>query len=136
MESRVEQAIQKHKEGYNCSQAVLCTYCDLLGVDQETAFRISEGFGAGMGGLRDTCGAVTALFMLIGLAESGGLAHEGKTKANTYKVVKNLAEEFKVKNGSIMCRELLNAEGANKKHTCPGCIADACKIAEEFLIKE
>ena len=35
MESRVQQAAQRHSRGYNCAQAVACTYCDLFGVDEQ-----------------------------------------------------------------------------------------------------
>ena len=49
MKSRVEDAAERHQKGYNCSQAVVCTYCDLLGLEEEAAFRMSEGFGAGLG---------------------------------------------------------------------------------------
>ena len=47
-------------------------YAEELGIDEETLFRISEGFGAGMGGMMQTCGAVTAMFMALGLANSSG----------------------------------------------------------------
>ena len=49
MESRVESTLVKREKGYNCAQAVACTYCDLLGVDEKTVFKAIEGFGAGMG---------------------------------------------------------------------------------------
>lgn len=51
MESRIEIALDKHRHGYNCAQAIVCTYCDLFGLDEETAFKVSEGFGGGMGGM-------------------------------------------------------------------------------------
>ena len=35
MDTRVEKTIERHKKGYNCAQAVACTYCDLVGVDEE-----------------------------------------------------------------------------------------------------
>ena len=43
--SRVLEAAKKHKAGFNCCQAVVCTYADLLGIDETTCFRVSEGFG-------------------------------------------------------------------------------------------
>lgn len=47
IEERVKLAEEKHHSGYNCAQAVLCSYSDKLGIDEETLFRLSEGFGAG-----------------------------------------------------------------------------------------
>ena len=42
MESRVEQAAERKKCGYNCAQAVACTYCDLAGIDEETARNLTQ----------------------------------------------------------------------------------------------
>ena len=72
IEERVAEIKDKHTRGYNCAQIVLCSYAEELGIDEETLFRISEGFGAGMGGMMQTCGAVTAMFMALGLANSSG----------------------------------------------------------------
>ena len=49
-----ERAARLHGNGYNCCQAVLLTFCDELGVDPVTAFKIGEGFGLGMGGMENT----------------------------------------------------------------------------------
>lgn len=56
IEERVAEIKDKHTRGYNCAQIVLCSYAEELGIDEETLFRISEGFGAGMGGMMQTCG--------------------------------------------------------------------------------
>ena len=57
MKGNKELAVKKFKQGYNCCQAVACAYCEELGIKEEDVFRLTEGFGLGMGGLRDTCGA-------------------------------------------------------------------------------
>ena len=49
MSTKVEKALELHDKGYNCAQAVACSFCEEFGVDQETMFKISEGFGFGMG---------------------------------------------------------------------------------------
>ena len=54
LESRAVLAAERHKKGYNCAQAVACTYCDLVGVSEEEAFRSTEAFGLGMGGMLGT----------------------------------------------------------------------------------
>ena len=58
MVSNPERAVKFFKDGYNCSQAVLAVYCDELGVDFDTALKLSSSFGGGMGRLREVCGAV------------------------------------------------------------------------------
>ena len=67
-----ERAARLHGNGYNCCQAVLLTFCDELGVDPVTAFKIGEGFGLGMGGMENTCGALSGAIMLAGLKNSDG----------------------------------------------------------------
>ena len=69
---RKELAQEYFKKGYNCAQAILSTYADLFGLSEQDAYRIAEGFGTGMGAMGETCGAVTAAFMLIGLKNSNG----------------------------------------------------------------
>ena len=72
---RADKAVEKFVGGYNCSQAVLSAYCDLYGIDELTAFKLAEGFGLGMGGYKDECGAVTGMFMVLGLENSRKLEY-------------------------------------------------------------
>lgn len=109
MESRVENTIQRHDKGYNCAQAVACTYCDLLGMEEETVFRMTEGFGAGMGCMEATCGALSGAVLLAGLKNSDGKLEAPKTKGKTYKL---------------------------SMHTCEACIRDAAAIVENVLFGE
>lgn len=135
MENRIEKAVQYHKAGYNCSQAVVCAYCDLFDLDKEIAFKVSEGFGGGIGGMRDgTCGAVTGMYFLAGMKNSSGDVEKQITKPATYKIIKELAEEFKKMNTSVICAELIGTPGQPKLRSCSGCIEDACKLVESFLI--
>ncbi|MEA4987871.1 MAG: C-GCAxxG-C-C family protein [Anaerovorax sp.] len=135
MEDRKKKAVELHHKGYNCCQAVVCSYCDLLGLDEAAAFRIAEGFGGGMGGMHDgTCGAVTGAYMLAGLKQSSGDAEKAITKKDTYRMVKALATAFKEKNSSTICEELLGVKGSPKLRSCDGCIEDACEMAEKIIL--
>lgn len=133
MESRVQKALQNKKNGYSCSQAVLCTYCDLFGLDEKQAFMISEGFGGGMGGMQLTCGAVTALFMLLGLKNSSANLLAPDSKAATMKLIREAAQKFKEKNSSIECAELKGIKTGTPLRSCEGCIEDACLIFEDCI---
>lgn len=124
---RAEKALTLQMQGYNCAQAVLCACADMVGIDEDTAFKISQGFGGGMGGMRDgTCGAVSAMYMLAGFM--GG----EKSKAETYALVRKMAEEFKKMNTSVICGELMGLENGKKLRSCPGCVEDAVKITEKL----
>ena len=129
METRVQKAGELHRKGCNCAQAVLCAYADLFGLDEKQAYKIAEGFGTGMGGMGDTCGAVTAAFMLIGLKNSAG---DKSMRPDTYKQVRELAEAFKAEAGSIVCRELKGSTGL-PVYPCPKCIETAARLFENIL---
>lgn len=129
-----EFALENHKKGYNCAQSVLCSFFEELGMEEEQLYKLSEGFGLGMGAM-DTCGALTGLFMLIGMKNSGGTVNAGKTKEDTYRIVREYADKFRDKNGSVYCRDLKGAVTGRALSQCDQCIADAVVLAEEFLKK-
>lgn len=135
METRVQKAIDLHHQGYNCAQAVVCAYCDLFGMDEETAFKASEAFGFGMGQM-EVCGALSGACMLAGIKNSGGLGAVGKTKADTYKINRTLAKAFREKAQSTICRELKGVDTGTVLRTCNDCVEDAARIVEEYLIED
>lgn len=138
MESRIKKTIELHEKGYNCAQAVACAYCDLVGMDEQTALRATEAFGAGMGGMQATCGAVSGAVFLAGLKNADGVVGAPRTKGKTYKFSKTIVEAFRQKNGTIICKELKskNPETGEIVRSCDGCIMDAAAIAEELLFSE
>ena len=134
--SRVETAVEIFSSGRNCSQAVFGAYCDKYGVDVETAYKISSGFGGGMH-LGSTCGAVTGAFMVIGL-KYGVDGVKPYDKTNTF------AKKFCERNYSIQCTDLMGVdiqtdegmeEARNKglfESVCTLVVKDAAEILEEM----
>ena len=108
--SRVEQAVACFQEGYSCSQAVLATFAPQLGLDRDLAFKVSGPFGAGMGRMGETCGALTGAGMVIGLLHGRTKAEDQETKEKAYALVAELTEQFRQRNGSFKCRELLGCD--------------------------
>ncbi len=94
-------------QGYNCAQAVFLTFAEDLGMEKETALRLSSSFGGGMGGLREVCGAVSGMLMVIGLAKGYTGKNVPQEKKEHYQRIQRMAETFRKENGSIICRELL-----------------------------
>lgn len=127
------QAAAYHERGFNCAQAVVCTLAPALGFDTDTAFRLTEGFGAGMGGMTETCGAISGAVAILSLVNSEGMENP-TTKGRSYQLSREAAARFKAKNTSTVCREL---KGIGSDHgplrSCPGCIDDAIEIAIELL---
>lgn len=136
MKTRVESTMERRQKGYNCAQAVACTYCDLLGVDEKTIFRAIEGFGAGMGCMEGACGALAGAVLLAGLKCSDGALEAPKSKGKTYQVTKEMARRFQEKGGSVICKDLKAVENGKQRYECADCIKDAARIVEELLFGE
>lgn len=135
METRINKTIEKHDIGYNCAQSVACTYCDLVGMDEETMFRLTEGLGAGMGNKEGTCGAVSAACILVGLKHSTGNLEHPNSKMNTYAIAAEIMNAFAEQNGSVICKELKGMETGKPLRSCPDCICDAARLAEKILFE-
>ena len=136
MKTRVEETIAKHDKGFNCAQAVACTYCDLVGADEETMFRMTEALGLGMGGMQGTCGAVSGACVLAGMKRSTGNLDTPNSKAESYKLSREITQKFLEKNGSLTCKDLKGVETGKVLRSCPDCIRDAAAIAEQVLFCE
>lgn len=135
MKTRVDETIKKHDRGYNCAQAVACTYSDLVGLDEETVFRLTEALGAGMGNMEGTCGAVSGACILAGLKNSSGNLEKPDSKASSYKLSREILDKFKAQNGSVVCRELKGVDTGTALRPCAECIKDAARLAEKILFE-
>lgn len=113
--TKQEQAQEYFRNGYNCAQSVFATFCQDLGMDLKTGLKLSSSFGGGMGGLRQVCGAVTAMFMIAGLKYGYTDANDINLKNQHYKLIQGLAKQFTDKFGSIICKELLMSIANIKK---------------------
>jgi C_GCAxxG_C_C family probable redox protein len=108
IEERVEKAKKLFKEGgFNCCQAVVLAYNDVFGLNDETAAAISSGFGGGMGRMREVCGSVSGMVMLAGLMAPASDPSIKVDRTRNYALVQDMAESFRLINGSIICKELL-----------------------------
>lgn len=132
-------------EGYNCAQAVFAAYSEELGMDFETALKLSSSFGGGMGRLREVCGAVSGMLMVVGLKYGYSDPKDKKAKADHYALVQKLAKKFEEQNGSILCRELLGlghqkdgplpearTEAYYQTRPCAELVRSAAKLIEEY----
>lgn len=104
---KAQLAEQNFEEGYNCAQAVLLAFCEETGLSREQAALLASTFGGGMGRMREVCGAVSAMFMVEGLVCGYSDPKAKEEKSVAYARVRNLADRFREKNHSIICRDLL-----------------------------
>ena len=107
--------------------------CETVGLDPQVAFTLTEGFGAGMGGMTETCGAISGAVAIMGFVMSDGMENP-KTKGQTYKLSREIAKRFGEKNTTTVCGTLKGI-GSDKGplRSCPGCIDDAIEIACDVL---
>jgi C_GCAxxG_C_C family probable redox protein len=140
---KIAEAVGLLQNGCACSQAVLAIYSESLGLSRQTLMRIASGFGGGMR-MGETCGAVTGALMVIGLRYAAENCSIPEGRANVSARVLEFAKRFKERNGSVLCRELLDCDistpdGAKKaqeldlfKTACPKLVQDAVRILEEI----
>ena len=130
-------------QGYNCSQSVVAAFAPQLGLTEEMALRLSAGFGAGIGRMREVCGAFCGVVTVLSMVYADPT--DPKDKSRMYALVQQAAEQYRSRNGgSIICRELLAKAGAApaggtaaedrtadyyKKRPCP----ELCRIAADIM---
>lgn len=125
MLNRVEKAVEKKKNGYNCAQAVACTYCDYTDGNEEDIYNATQAFGIGMATLEGNCGALSGAGVVIGLTN--------KDRNKTMQDTKTMIHEFKEKNSTVICKELKGIESGIVIRACEDCIRDTCVSLEKIL---
>ncbi len=125
METRALEAVNKKKSGYNCAQAVACSYCDIAGIDEETMKNITQAFAVGMGSMEATCGALIGAAVVIGLVN--------KNKKASFADAKTIITKFKEQNKSVICKELKGIGTGEVLRECNDCVMDAAMFLEELL---
>lgn len=144
--TRREAAIANFMKGYNCSQSIVLAFEDMLPVDKTILSKMASSFGGGMGRLREVCGSVTGMFMVVGLLYGYDGPETSQVKADHYARIQELAHRFEEKHGSIVCREMLGLNVRHdipvpeartaeyyKKRPCAEIIGDAAEILEQFI---
>ncbi|KAF0152495.1 MAG: CGCAxxGCC family protein [Ignavibacteria bacterium] len=142
-----EKTIKLYKEEYNCSQAILAAYAEELGIDEQTAIRVSSSFGGGIARTGKTCGAITGALMVLGMKEWNSEVEKEEAKQHVYELSNKLMEEFRDRNKTLYCEELLGVsvstlEGravvkANNLtvKVCHRVINDATEILDKIIQK-
>ena len=150
-EERGARARDYFLQGFNCCQAVLLAFSDVLEANRLATAQlltvIGSGFGGGFARMREVCGSFTACTMLAGFLLPADEKDMQTRKAN-YALVQEMADAFRERNGgSIICGELLGLKERGqegpapsertaeyyKKRPCPEIIRNAATIAAEKM---
>lgn len=148
MSNKGDRAYENFLSGYNCSQAVAVAFAEELGLDKETAARLSSGFGGGMGRLREVCGTFSGIVFVLSSLYGYSDPKDITAKKELYEKIRALAGKFRENNGSIICRELLGLDKPEdsatpeertpeyyKKRPCPELCRYAANLLEEFIVE-
>ncbi len=126
MTSRKHLAAEKKRcNSHNCAQAVVCTYCDLVGLSEDTAMKIAGAYGTGMGNMEGTCGAIVGAGMILGLARGDRNAARAD--------MKTIMTRFQERNGATRCKLLKGIGSGKPLRDCPDCVSDASEFLEDLL---
>lgn len=132
MDDKLKLAGQAYGKGFTCSQAIFCAYAKDIGISETTACRMMEGFGGGIGGLQEVCGALAAATAIISFYSSDGTPDTGVKRKQIYHKVCRAAELFQKEYGGITCREILHGESP-KAFQCGMKVKDAVLIINQIL---
>lgn len=144
--TRKEKAMQSFLDGYNCSQCMILAFEDILDTDIKLALKIASPFGGGMGRLREVCGSVSGMFMVLGYLLGYNEPDDYEGKKVLYAHIQELARRYEEANGSIICRDLLGltekrqdstpeprTDAYYKNRPCTEKIGSAAEILETYL---
>lgn len=143
--NKADRAEELFRMGYNCSQSVYAAFAEELGISVEEAAKRASPFGAGFGKLREVCGAVSGMVLVLGDLCGYQDPTDAAGKQALYALVQQMCGSFEASEGSLICRDLLGlAEGEDlaepavrteeyyQSRPCVG----ACRRAAEILEAE
>lgn len=152
--THAEKTRELFREGYNCAQSVTLAFAGEMGLDEKTTAKLASAFGGGVGRTREVCGCVSGMAFVAGMLRGYSDPRAKEEKRDLYALVQEMIGEFKEKNGSIICRELLagvpaaksaaadtnpqpeaRTEEYYKKRPCMELCAAAAEILERKLLK-
>ncbi len=142
--NHAEYAAELFVNGYNCAQAVAAAFCDVTGLTPEFSGKMASSFGGGMGRMREVCGAVSGMLLVVGLLYGYDTNDDDVQKMAHYSLVQELAGKFREQNGSIICREILKnppsdpvpsprTEAYYAQRPCVRMVYCAAKILDDYI---
>ena len=120
-----ELAVQLKHNGCNCCQAVLCAFAENSGLAESQLRQLGAGFGAGMGCMEATCGALVGAQILLGLKKYSGKPVLADARS--------LYQAFEKKCGASICRVLKGKDTGKVLCECDDCVRIAAGLIEDII---
>lgn len=125
MSKRTDKAVDIRQGKFNCAQAVALAFNDVTDIDDDTVCRMTQAFGGGLGGMDGQCGALSGAAVIIGLMYDD--------KQTAMMKIRRIADAFKERNGTLICRELKGVDSGESVRSCDDCVRDASEFLEREL---
>ena len=123
-----QKAVQFFTNGYNCAQATAAAFSDVAMISENTIFAMMAGFGGGVGGQREMCGAVTGMVFALSVKYGNYDPLDNDAKTEMYRITRESIDAFKSKFGTTSCAELLKKAGFDPQK-------DPSERTEEYYAK-
>ena len=119
-------------------------FTDVTGLTEQQAAKMASAFGGGMGRMREVCGAVSGMLMVLSYVYGYDTPGDDISKKRLYGQVQALAAGFRAENGSIICREILKNPPSDPnppprtaeffaKRPCAKMVMTAARLLEQFM---
>ena len=132
---RSDRAVALHLSGYNCAQAVLCAFSDLIDIDERLLRRVASDLGGGLSGTHENaCGAVTGMLVAFGLINGYDDIQDAEDKKRVYETGAGLLARFKAEFGALTCgvlKDEIAPRYAENRHPLVAC--EAPKPCSQFV---
>lgn len=138
LQERIDIAVEAHNSGYNCGQAIIKAYLDVLDEDASTMIKASYGLGSGIAMTREICGVISGAALLIG-AKFGKDEADLPLKKHIYDIIAKFSKDFEEEYGAVRCGELLGMFKTDKKIKTDHCnnkIAFGVMLLENIMLQD
>ena len=136
-EHKLQLARTLFNSGYNCAQAVAGAFEEEMNMPLPLIMRCLSGFGGGMAGHRDSCGAISGMVFVLSTLIGFDDCPTTQDKKALYERIDKQIAQFEIQYESTQCRDLLTSlnkipeSELNKERPCmvyvDACTAYTCK---------
>jgi C_GCAxxG_C_C family probable redox protein len=108
---RVEESAYNYEKAYHgCSQCVLQAIQDNLKVGDEATFRSASALAGGVALMGDSCGALVAGMMTLGMVFGRQKIEDFPQLASSFVPARTLYVRFREEFGSCLCRDVMTTQ--------------------------
>ena len=151
---RIEETAYNYERDYHgCSQSAFLAIQDHLKVGDEATFRSASALCAGIALMGDSCGALVAGIMALGLVYGRQHIESFEELQSSMTSARKLYRSFQSEFGSCMCRDIMKSrlgrsydlaseteyeqfKEAGGYRECPKVVARAARLAAELILAE